>query len=161
MRRASAVKAVGNWDAASAIDRVVLDADDRHRRRVTLTGEGGTAFLLDLPHAVALRDGDGLVLEDGAIVRVAGKPEALIEITAASVHDLTRLAWHIGNRHTDMQVMGDRLRIRRDHVLEEMLRGLGARISALEAPFDPEHGAYEHGTHGHGDHRGHDYGHGH
>ena len=151
MRRASAVKTAGSWDAASAIDRVVLDADDRHRRRVTLTGEGGIAFLLDLPHAAALRDGDGLVLEDGAIVRVAGKPEALLEITAASAHDLARLAWHIGNRHTDMQVMGDRLRIRRDHVLEDMLRGLGARMSALEAPFDPEHGAY-----GHADHHDHD-----
>ena len=106
MRRASAVKTAGSWDAASAIDRVVLDADDRHRRRVTLTGEGGIAFLLDLPHAAALRDGDGLVLEDGAIVRVAGKPEPLLEITAASAHDLARLAWHIGNRHTDMQVDG-------------------------------------------------------
>jgi urease accessory protein len=156
MRRASAVKTAGNWDAATAIDRVVLDADDRHRRRVTLTGEGGIAFLLDLPHAAALRDGDGLVLEDGAIVRVAGKPEALLEITAASAHDLVRLAWHIGNRHTDMQVMGDRLRIRRDHVLEDMLRGLGARMSALEAPFDPEHGAY-----GHANHHDHDHGHGH
>ena len=152
MRRASAVRAAGTWNAASAIDRVVLDADDRHRRRVTLTGEGGTAFLLDLPHAAALRDGDGLVLEDGAMVRVTGKPEPLIEITAASAHDLARLAWHIGNRHTDMQVMGDRLRIRRDHVLEDMLRGLGARMSELEAPFDPEHGAYEHGEHNDHDH---------
>lgn len=152
MRRASAVRAAGTWNAASAIDRVVLDADDRHRRRVTLTGEGGTAFLLDLPHAAALRDGDGLVLEDGAMVRVTGKPEPLIEITAASAHDLARLAWHIGNRHTDMQVMGDRLRIRRDHVLEDMLRGLGARMSALEAAFDPEHGAYEHGEHHYHDH---------
>jgi urease accessory protein len=152
MRRASAVRAAGTWNAASAIDRVVLDADDRHCRRVTLTGECGTAFLLDLPHAAALRDGDGLVLEDGAMVCVTGKPEPLIEITAASAHDLARLAWHIGNRHTDMQVMGDRLRIRRDHVLEDMLRGLGARMSALEAPFDPEHGAY-----GHGEHHDHDH----
>jgi len=152
MRRASAVRAAGTWNAASAVDRVVLDADDRHRRRVTLTGEGGTAFLLDLPHAAALRDGDGLVLEDGAMVCVTGKPEPLIEITAASAHDLARLAWHIGNRHTDMQVMGDRLRIRRDHVLEDMLRGLGARMSALEASFDPERGAY-----GHGEHHDHDH----
>jgi urease accessory protein len=152
MRRASAVRTAGTWNAATAIDRVVLDAGDRHRRRVALTGEGGTAFLLDLPHAAALRDGDGLVLEDGAIVRVTGKAEPVVEITAASAHDLARLAWHIGNRHTGMQVMGDRLRIRRDHVLEDMLRGLGARMSTLEAPFDPEHGAY-----GHGD--GHDHDH--
>ena len=152
MRRASVVRTAGTWNTANAIDRVVLDAGDRHRRRVTLTGEGGTAFLLDLPHAAALRDGDGLVLDDGAIVRVTGKPEPLVEITAASAHDLARLAWHIGNRHTDMQVMGDTLRIRRDHVLEDMLRGLGARMRALEAPFDPEHGAY-----GHGDSHDHDH----
>jgi urease accessory protein len=152
MRRASAVRTAGTWNTASAIDRVVLDAGDRHRRRVALTGEGGTAFLLDLPQAAALRDGDGLVLEDGAIVRVTGKLEPLVEITAASAHDLARLAWHIGNRHTDMEVMGDRLRIRRDHVLEDMLRGLGARMSSLEAPFDPEHGAY-----GHGDNHDHDH----
>jgi urease accessory protein len=93
-------------------------------------------------------------------VRVAGKPEALLEITAASAHDLARLAWHIGNRHTDMQVLGDRLRIRRDHVLEDMLRGLGARMRALEAPFDPEHGAYEHADHHDHDH-GQDHDHGH
>ena len=150
MRRASEVKTAGTWNAAAAVDHVVLDADERHRRRITLTGEGGTAFLLDLPHATALRDGDGLVLEDGAIVRVAGKPEPLVEIAAASAHDLARLAWHIGNRHTDVQVVGGKLRIRRDHVLEDMLRGLGAQLTPVEAPFDPEHGAYGHHHHDHG-----------
>jgi len=151
MRRASEVKTAGTWNAAAAVDCVVLDADERHRRRITLTGEAGTAFLLDLPHATALRDGDGLVLDDGAIVRVAGKPESLVEVAAASAHDLARLAWHIGNRHTDVQVVGDKLRIRRDHVLEGMLRGLGARLTSIEAPFDPEHGAYTHGhDHDHG-----------
>ena len=142
MRRTSEIRTAGSWNAATAIDRVVLDADERHRRRITLTGERGTAFLLDLPHAAALRDGDGLVLEDGAIVRVAGKPEPLVEIAAATPQDLARLAWHIGNRHTDVQVVGDRLRIRRDHVLEDMLRGLGAELTPVEAPFDPEPGAY-------------------
>src|SRR5262245_35438953 len=142
MRRASEVRKAGTWNAAAAIDRVVLDADERHRRRVTLAGERGTVFLLDLPQARALRDGDGLVLEDGAIVRVAGKPEPLTEIAAASPSELARLAWHIGNRHTDLQVVGDRLRIRRDHVLEDMLRGLGAQLTPVEAPFDPEPGAY-------------------
>ncbi len=145
MRRASEIKAAGTWNAASAVDRVVLDAAERHRRRVALTGERGTAFLLDLPHTTALKDGDGLVLDDGAIVRVARKAEPLVEITAKSPHELARLAWHIGNRHIEMQVLGDRLRIRRDHVLEEMLRGLGARITCIEAPFEPEHGAYGHG----------------
>jgi urease accessory protein len=150
VRRASEIKAAGTWNSAMAVDRVVLDADERHRRRITLTGEGGTTFLLDLPHATALKDGDGLVLEDGSIVRVAGKPEPLLEISAASPHELARLAWHIGNRHTDVQIVADKLRIRRDHVLEEMLRGLGARLTPIEAPFDPEHGAYGHHHHDHG-----------
>jgi urease accessory protein len=149
MRRASEVRKAGTWNAAAAIDAVVLDADERHRRRITLAGERGTVFLLDLPQARALRDGDGLVLEDGAIVRVAGKPEPLTEVAATSPSELARLAWHIGNRHTDLQVVGDRLRIRRDHVLEDMLRGLGAQLKPIEAPFDPERGAYGHGRHDH------------
>jgi urease accessory protein len=94
------------------------------------------------------------VLEDGAIVRVAGKPEPLLEIAAASPHELARLAWHIGNRHTEVQVVGDRLRIRRDRVLEDMLRGLGARLTSIEVPFDPEHGAYGHGQQYHHDDHG-------
>jgi urease accessory protein len=142
MHRASEIRAAGTWNPTTAIDRVVLDADERHRRRIMLTGERGIQFLLDLPHAAALHDGDGLVLEDGALVRVAGKPEPLMEIRAASAHELARLAWHIGNRHTDVEIVGDHLRIRRDHVLEDMLRCLGARLSSIEAPFDPEQGAY-------------------
>jgi urease accessory protein len=162
MRRASEVRRAGSWNAATAIDRVVLDAAERHRRRIVLNGECGTQFLLDLPHATALRDGDGLVLEDGAIVGVAGRPEPLLEIAAGSAHALARIAWHIGNRHTDVQVVGDRLRIRRDHVLEEMLRGLGARLTPIEAPFEPEAGAYAH-RHGsnHGSDRDSDHGHDH
>jgi urease accessory protein len=152
MKRASEIKAAGHWNVATATDRVVLDADERHRRRIALTGERGTAFLLDLPHATALKDGDGLVLEDGSIVRVAGKLEPLVEVSAGSPHELARLAWHIGNRHIDVQVVGDKLRIRRDHVLEQMLRGLGARLTSIEAPFDPEQGAYAHGHHHHHDH---------
>jgi urease accessory protein len=103
-----------------------------------LTGEGGTSFLLDLPHATILRDGDGLVLDDGSIVRVAGKRELLVEVTAQTPRELARLAWHIGNRHTDVEIIGERLRIRCDAVLEDMLRGLGAQLSPVEAPFEPE-----------------------
>jgi urease accessory protein len=151
MLRAFEISTAGTWNAAAAVDRVVLDADGRHRRRIMLTGERGTKFLLDLPHATALRDGDGLVLDDGSIVLVAGKPEPLVEIAATSSCELARLAWHIGNRHTDVQIVGDTLRIRRDHVLEDMLRGLGATLTPIDAPFDPEHGAYGHG-HQHHDH---------
>jgi urease accessory protein len=159
MKRAREVKAAGDWNQANAVDRVALDADERHRRRVVLTAEGGTTFLLDLPQATALRDGDGVVLDDGGIVRVVGRAEPLVEIAAADSHALARLAWHIGNRHVEVQIVGDRLRIRRDHVIEEMLRGLGARLAPVEAPFDPEHGAYHQHAHGrgHGGHHEHEH----
>jgi urease accessory protein len=147
MKRASEVKAAGLWRETVAIDRVVLDADERFRRRMLMTGERGTTFLLDLPKPTALHDGDGLVLDDGSIVRVAGKPEPLIEVTAASADELARVAWHLGNRHTEVQIIADKLRIRRDHVLEAMLRGLGARLTEIEAPFEPESGAYGHHDH--------------
>ncbi len=150
MRRALEIKSAGAWDASAACDRVVLDAGDRQRRRIVLTAENGTEFLLDFARPVTLRDGDGLALDDGSVVLVAGAPEELIEIAAGSAVDAMRLAWHLGNRHSDVQVMGDRLRIRRDHVLEDMLRRLGARLQSLAAPFDPEIGPpHEHG-HGHG-----------
>jgi urease accessory protein len=147
MKRAFEVKEAGGWQEAAAIDRVLLDADGRFRRRMLLTGESGTTFLLDLPRPTPLREGDGLVLDDGSIVRVDGKPERLVEIGAANAQDLVRLAWHLGNRHTDVEIVGGKLRIRRDHVLEAMLRGLGATITEIEAPFHPEAGAY--GQHGH------------
>jgi urease accessory protein len=158
VQRASEIRRAGEWDAGAAVDRVVLDADERQRRRGTLTAENGTRFLLDLPHATMLREGDGLVLEGGAIVCVAGRHEPLLEIAAATPDQLARLAWHLGNRHTDVQIVGERLRIRRDHVLAEMLKGLGAVVTEIEAPFEPEAGAYDGGhghSHGHGHHDGH------
>ena len=161
MKRAQEVRAAGHWDAASAVDSVTLDADERRRRRVVLSGERGTRFLLDLPKATALHDGDGLVLEDGGIVRIVGRAEPLVEIAAANAHELARLAWHIGNRHIDVQIAGDRLRIRRDHVIEDMLRGLSARLTPVEAAFDPEHGAYDLYGHAHGHTHSHEHGHAH
>jgi urease accessory protein len=156
VKRASTVLRAGHWRAADAVDRVVLDADERYRRRIVLTGERGSRFLLDLAEATALRDGDGLLLDDGTIVAVAAKPEPLIEIAAgtgngtAGVDALVRLAWHLGNRHTEVEIAGDRLRMRRDHVLEDMLAGLGAMLTPVEAPFEPERGAYRHGHGGGG-----------
>ncbi len=159
MHRVASIVPAGQWSDATAIDRVVLDADDRTRRRIVLTGEAGTQLLLEFEKPATLRDGDGLVLDDGSMVRVCGKPEPLAEIAASSPNALARLAWHLGNRHTDVQVVGERLRIRRDHVLEDMLRGLGAALSFLDAPFDPESGAYAGGqihahahAHAHGHH---------
>jgi len=148
MKRVTGIKQAGQWDPASARDRVVLDAVDRIRRRIVLAGEKGGAFLLDFAAPTALRDGDGLVLDDGAIVLVAGASEELLEVSAHGALATVRLAWHLGNRHTDVQMVGEKLRIRRDHVLEEMLRGLGAHLAPLAAPFDPEPAAphgHEHG----------------
>lgn len=162
MRRVSSIKSAGNWDAAAANDRVVLDAGDRNRRRIVMTGEKGTEFLLDFAKPVSLRDGDGLLLDDGSIVLVTGQPEALIEISAGSALDAVRLAWHLGNRHTDVQIVGGKIRIRRDHVLEDMLRGLGAHVSPIDAPFDPEpaspQGHQGHQVHHGHEHHGHDHG---
>lgn len=154
MKRVTAVKHAGDWRPGDAADCVVLDAQDRHRRRIVFVGEQGATYLVDFPQPVQLHDGDGLVLEDGALVRVTGKPERLTEITADTPQALARLAWHIGNRHTEIQFVGNAFRIRRDHVLDEMLRGLGARIAHVEASFDPESGAYSHGqAHGGNGHR--------
>ncbi len=157
MRRATKIQAAGSFDASGAVDRVVLDADERHRRRIVLTGEHGTKFLLDLDRAVALKDGDGLVLEDGSIVAVAGRPEPLVEIEAQSPLELVRLAWHLGNRHTQVEIVGGKLRMCRDHVLESMVAGLGGKLTPIEAPFEPEAGAHGHaqGEHAHDDHHDH------
>jgi len=157
MRRVASTKNRGDWDEAIARDRVVLDAGDRNRRRIVMTGEKGIVFLLDVEKPVSLRDGDGLVLDDGTIVLVAGEPEKLIEVAAGNALDTVRLAWHLGNRHTDVQIVADKIRIRRDHVLEDMLRGLGAHLTPLDAAFDPESPttSYEHGhAHHHGHHHG-------
>ena len=138
MLRATSVIRSHEVDNARVIDHVALDADDRNRRRMVLTGQGGTAFLLDLPQAATLRDGDGLVLDDGAIVRVVGIAEPLAEMAAATPLDFVRLAWHLGNRHADVAFAPGGLRVRRDHVLEAMAVGMGARVMPVEAPFDPE-----------------------
>lgn len=156
VKRASTVLRAGHWRAADAVDRVVLDANERYRRRIVLTSESGSRFLLDFAEATPLRDGDGLLLDDGTIIAVTAKPETLVEIAAGrgtGADALARLAWHLGNRHTEVQITGDRLRMRRDHVLEEMLAGLGAVLTPIEAPFEPERGAYQHG-HGDGGGRG-------
>jgi urease accessory protein len=148
MIRATQVKPQHRFTDAPA-DAVVLDFDDRHRRRMAMTGTRGLNFLLDLQNAVALRGGDALVLEDGRLVEVVAAPEPLLEIRGRDPHHLIRLAWHLGNRHLPTQIMAKGLRIRRDHVIEAMVKGLGARVIEIEAPFDPEGGAYAGAAHGH------------
>jgi urease accessory protein len=162
MIRATRVLGQHRWKEQAA-DTVVLDFDDRHRRRVTMTGTRGLEFLLDLENAVALRGGDALVLEDGRLIEVVAAAEPLLEIKGSDPHHLIRVAWHLGNRHLPTQIMPKALRIRRDHVIETMVKGLGARVVEIEAPFDPEGGAYAgpaHAHEGHG-HTGHDHAHDH
>lgn len=142
------IRPTGTWDEASAADTVVLDFDGRHRRRFVMVAEAGLSFLLDLPRTTTLRDGDGLVLRDGSVVRVTAAPERLIEITAPHPTELVRIAWHLGNRHLPTQLLADRLRIRDDHVIREMIAGLGGAVASIEAPFDPEGGAFGHGAAG-------------
>ena len=158
MLRATRHAKAGGWSHPA--DRVMLDYDGRHRRRVRLTTEGGETLLLDLPKAVAMADGDGLRLEDGRWIAVAAADEPLMEVTAVSRLGLLRIAWHVGNRHlpTDFAETADgglRLRLRPDHVIAEMIAGLGGRVRHTRAPFQPEGGAY--GGHGHHRHGHHDH----
>jgi urease accessory protein len=161
MQHAHSVRPAGSWSGEPA-DTIVLDYDDRYRRRMAMTGVRGLSFLLDLPEAVMLRAGDGLALDDGRIVEVVAAPEQLSEIRGADAAALVRVAWHLGNRHLPTELMKKSLRIRRDPVIEDMARRLGASVVAIEAPFNPEGGAYVAAApvHGHDhDHHGHDHDH--
>jgi urease accessory protein len=150
MRRSTTIAPAGSWPAEREVASVTLDFDRRHRRRFRLSDDAGEDFLLDLAHAAQLADGDGLVLADGGIVRVRAADEAVLDIVCGSAVENARLAWHIGNRHTPVQVLADgTLRIRDDHVLAAMIEGLGATVNRRSAPFDPEPGAYADVGHGH------------
>lgn len=127
----------GHWPRL-ATGRVVLGYDERFLRRKRLTMVSGEAFLVDLPETTNLLAGDAFELSDGRLVEIAAAEEAVLIIRG----DLVRLAWHIGNRHTPCQIEADRLVIRADHVLADMLRGLGATVTEGREPFSPEGGAY-------------------
>jgi urease accessory protein len=164
MIRATEVLPSGQWDRKSETDAIELPHDGRHRRRIAMRGAKDTVFLLDLAEATMLHDGDGLKLADGRVVRVIAASEPIVEITASDPHHLSRIAWHLGNRHVPAQILSDRIRIGRDHVLEELMVKLGAKVSRIEAPFDPEGGAYAEETahaHGHHHHHHHDHDHSH
>lgn len=150
--RVTDIKAPGDWQG-DAKDTVVLDYDDRFRRRIVLEGRGGTRALLDLSEPRLLMQGDGLTLEDGSVIAVEAADEALAEITCDNNSELVRVAWHLGNRHLPTQLMDGKLRIRADHVIIDMVKKLGAQVSLIDAPFQPEGGAYGHGqvhSHDHG-----------
>lgn len=148
MQRAIIHVRAGDWPKDEAADSVTLDFDARHRRRIRLACDGGKTVLLDLPVAVAMTDGDGLRLQNGRWIAVRAASEELVEITCEEPELLIRIAWHLGNRHLPTQLAGDVLLIRPDHVIEDMVVGLGASVRHVQAPFQPEGGAY--GNHAQG-----------
>lgn len=165
LRAAAIVKAA----KGPFLDEVLLDYEDRHRRRIVLTGVGGQEFLLDLGDVPDLRDGDGIQMSSGQTVLVRAAPEPLMEIHAHDAIHLARIAWHIGNRHLAAEIGDNALRIRADHVIAAMVEGLGGHVHAVKAPFNPEGGAYGAGRvmghdhdhdHDHGDGHGHGHSHG-
>jgi urease accessory protein len=160
MPRVTRVIAAGA-DPGRFVDSVLLTADARRVQRGELVGAKG-AYLLELATPVRLRMGDALELEDGSLVEVVAEAEPLIEARGVDLVHLAKLAWHLGDRHVPVQVLGNRLRLQHDPAIEALLQSLGARLTAIEAPFDPEGGAYaaddghQGHRHGHGGHYHHD-----
>jgi urease accessory protein len=147
MQSASIHRPAGHWPKEKAAGTLTLDFDTRHRRRIRLTADQGEDVLLDLPKAIAMADGDGLQLDDGRWLGVRAATEPLVEVRHKDSHQLVRLAWHLGNRHLPTEIRDDVLRIRPDHVIEDMLRGFGADLVKVQVAFQPEGGAY--GGNGH------------
>jgi urease accessory protein len=129
-------------DATRAVDVVVLNYERRRHCRGTLLGTKGTQLFVEFAEPMLLHGGDALLLDTGDIIEVAAEPEALIEIRAAHLTTLARIAWALGDRHVPVQILSDRLRLRPDAPLEAVLRDLGGKVEAIVAPFDPEGGAY-------------------
>jgi len=159
MRRATDIRRAGTWPVERATATVTLAFDDRHRRRLRMIDDSGDPFLLDLAEATLLAEGDGLALSDGGIVRVRAADEPVVDIACDSAAHAARVAWHLGNRHTAVEIRADGvLRIRDDHVLARMAEGLGARVTRHAALFAPESGAYA-AHHGHGPGHSHEHDH--
>lgn len=151
MHYASIHRSAGHWPEEKASGVLTLDFEARHRRRMRLTTDQGEDILLNLPEAVAIADGDGLQLEDHRWLKVQAASELIVEVSHKDPDQLIRLAWHLGNRHLPTEIRERALRIRPDHVIEDMLHGFGADLVRIQAPFHPEGGAYNRHGH-HGDH---------
>ena len=142
---AQSVDPAGAWQ--QALDACALSYDDRFLRRKVIVTRGGAEVLVDLPQTTSLNAGDALRLTTGDHIEVLAAPEALYRVAGP---DMARLAWHIGNRHTPCQITSEALLIQRDPVIRHMLDHLGAEVTEVEIPFEPEGGAYGHGrTHAH------------
>ena len=152
-----------------AVDTLILTYAQRTAQRGFLFGVNGTCIELDFAEPVRLRTDDALLLDDGGLVEVVAEAEPLLEVRAADPATLARLAWQLGDRHVPIELKINRLRARRDPAIEKLLQSLGAKAIAIDAPFEPEAGAYavpghadhEHGhhdhVHQHDDHHHHDH----
>ena len=139
-----------------------LDWDIRQKSRFDCTDSLGRQLGVFLPRGTLVRGGDVLVAEDGSMVRVLAAPQAVLRITACTAHgtpfDLTRAAYHLGNRHVPIELKPDPLKIEPDHVLADMLRSMHLTVNAVDEAFEPENGAYATAGHTGGHHHGHDHG---
>lgn len=145
---------------------ITLDWDVRQKSRFDATDSQGRSLGIFLPRGTVVRGGDVLVAEDGSLILVKAAPQAVLRITACAQHgspfDLTRAAYHLGNRHVPIELQADHLKIEPDHVLADMLRAMHMTVVLVDEPFEPENGAYgEHGGHGHGHALGHEHSHDH
>ncbi|MDP2035112.1 MAG: urease accessory protein UreE [Polaromonas sp.] len=142
---------------------VELDWDIRQKSRFEATDSLGRQLGIFLPRGTLVRGGDVLVAEDGSMVRVIAAPQAVLRITACTSHgspfDLTRAAYHLGNRHVPIELKPDHLKIEPDHVLAEMLRSMHLIVNEVSESFEPEGGAYSAGGHGHAHEGGHGHAH--
>jgi urease accessory protein len=165
MPRVTKVLATGSYDSAAGTDSVILNRDQRQAARASFTTIGGLTVEFDFPSSAMLRMGDALMLDDGRLVEVVAEAEPLLEVREADVGKLARLAWQLGDRHVAVQILPKRLRLVRDDAAEALLARLGVRAIAIEAPFEPEGGAYRvaptpvhhHHDHGHAHHHDHDH----
>ena len=150
MRQLVRAARAGEWPQEESVGSVTLAFDDRHRRRIRFATDQGEPVLLNLMKPQPLAAGDGLAFEDAGWLEVRAAAEDVLEVAARDPGHLARLAWHLGNRHLPTEILAEgRLRIRYDHVIEEMLNHLGAEVTRARAPFQPEGGAYA-GHHRHG-----------
>jgi urease accessory protein len=149
---------------------VALDWDVRQKSRFDATDSQGRALGVFLPRGTVVRGGDVLVAEDGSMVVVAAAPQPVMVVTACTEHgspfDLLRAAYHLGNRHVQLELKPDHLKLEPDHVLADMLRQMHLNVRDANEAFEPEGGAYAagghaHGHEGHGPDHGHDHAHGH
>ena len=142
---------------------VSLDWDVRQKSRFDLTDSLGRHLGVFLPRGSVVRGGDVLVAEDGSLLRVEAAPQAVLEVRACTEHgspfDLLRAAYHLGNRHVQLELQPERLLLEPDHVLADMLRQMHLIVSELESAFEPESGAYAAEGHAHGHDHGQDHAH--